>query len=439
MSKKVRASKARLAALLVLALAAGSAQAETEKPERDALAEQTSRARLIRSALEKSPAMRAAAHREKAAKLRAKAANSLPDPELMLDVWQIPISRPYAVRDAGMVMLGVKQGIPAPGSLSARESATELEARVARAEQSEAARKLTREVGHAFADYLEATRQHHIHERHIGVAKRVLEVARARYAAGGMLTDVSQSEVELSRSRADAAGEEARLRSIKRRLNALASRAADAKLGPPLDEGLTTVALTASEIEKRALARRPDLEMAQAKRAAAEAEQRVADKEAAAPSFSLGGLYFPPMRGETEHGYGASFSMSLPWVWGGPRNRRAAQRESIKAAGAEISQARLDVGAEVASSMSAVESALERIKVLERETLPASRRNMEFSLTGYETGGTSLVTLVTAQRDVVDVELEIVMARAMLEHALTELDFAAGTELPRKRVALDTK
>lgn len=437
MLKNKRASTPRLAALLALVLTAPSAHAE--RPGRDVLAERASRARLVRAAVEKSPAMRAAAHREKAAKLRAKAGNSLPDPELMLDVWQIPLSRPYAVRDAGMVMLGVKQAIPAPGSLSLRESATELEARVARAEQSEAARKLTREVGHAFADYLEATRQHHIHERHIAVARRVLEVARARYAAGGMLTDVSQSEVELSRSRADAAGEEARLRSLRRRLNALLSRPADAKLGPPVDEGLMTVDLTASQIEKRALARRPDLETAQARRAAAEAEQRVADKEAAAPSFSLGGLYFPPVRGETEHGYGASFSMSLPWVWGGPRSRRAAQRESIKAAGAEVSQALLDVRAEVASSISAVESALERLKVLERETLPASRRNMEFSLTGYETGGTTLVTLLTAQRDVVDVELEIVMAKATLEHALTELDFAAGVELPRKRIALDAR
>lgn len=437
MLENKRGSKLGLAALLALALTAPAAHGE--KPERDVLAEQASRTRLVRVAVEKSPAMRAAAHREKAAKLRAKAASSLPDPELMLDVWQIPISRPYAVRDAGMVMLGVKQAIPAPGSLSLRESATELEARVARAEQSEALRKLTRDVGHTFADYLEATRQHHIHERHIAVARRVLEVARARYAAGGMLTDVSQSEVELSRSRADAAGEEARLRSLKRRLNALLSRPADAKLGPPVDEGLMTVDLSASEIERRALARRPDLEMAQAKRAAAEAEQRVADKEAGAPSFTLGGLYFPPTRGETEHGYGASFSMSLPWIWGGPRQKRAAQRESVKAAGAEISQARLDAGAEVASSMSAVEGALERLKVLERETLPASRRNLEFSLTGYETGGTTLVTLLTAQRDVVDVELEIVMAKATLDHALTELDFAAGTELPRKRVAHDAK
>jgi hypothetical protein len=48
-------------------------------------------------------------------------------------------------------------------------------------------------------------------------------VAKARYAAGGMLTDVSQSEVEISRSRADAAGEMlAAASSIQRRLNALA-------------------------------------------------------------------------------------------------------------------------------------------------------------------------------------------------------------------------
>lgn len=426
----------RTLGVLGLVCLASGARAEPAKAA-DPLAARASRAQLIRAAVEKSPAVRAAAHREKAAKLKAKAANSLPDPELMLEVWQIPISRPYAVRDAGMVMVGVKQMVPAPGSLSLRERATESEARVARAERSEAARQLTREVGHAFVDYLEATTQHHVHHDHIAVAERVLRVAKARYAAGGMLTDVSQAEVELSRSRADAAGEEARLRSIKRRLNALMSRPADAPLGPPADPGVETVALSAEEIEKLAQARRPEVEMAQAKRAAAEAEQRVADREAGAPSFSVGGLYFPPTNGMTEHGYGASLSVSLPWVWGGPRQRRAAQRESIKAAGAELEQARLGAAAEVSMSLSSVESALSRLKVLETETLPASRRNLEFALTGYETGGQSLITLLTAQRDVVDVELEIVMTRATLGHALVELDFAAGGELPKKAVKLD--
>ncbi len=424
-------------AVLALALLASGASAEPKAGGRDALAERASRSKLVRVAVEQSPAMRAASHREKAAKLRARASSALPDPELMLEVWQVPISRPYAVQDAGMIMVGVKQAIPAPGSLSLRETATESAARIARAERDEAARLLTREVGHAFADYLEASTQHRIHESHISLAERVLRVARARYAAGGMITDVSQSEVELSRSRADAAGEMSRLRSIKRRLNALLSRAPDAPLGPPEDTGAQTISLSADEIGKRALARRPDLEIARAKRAAEQAEQRVVEREAGAPSFSVGGLYFPPTNGATEHGYGASLSVSLPWIWGGARNRKAAQRETVAAAAAEIDQAQLGINSEVAASMSAVEGAVGRMKVLKGETLPASRRNLEFSLTGYETGGTNLITLLTAQRDVVDVELEIVMARATLDHALTELDFAAGSELPRRTLPLD--
>ena len=219
------------------------ARGEPELP-----AAKAARSELIREAVSKSPGMRAAAHREKAAKLRAKATGSLPDPELMLEVWQVPITRPYAVNDAGMVMVGVKQAVPAPGSLSLREGAIEAEARMARAERDEAARKLSREIGHAFADYLEATAAHHVHQRHVTVAERVLAVARARYAAGGMLTDVSQSEVEISRSRADAAGESSRLKSIQRRLNALASRPLGAPLGPPADEGALSVTLSADAI-----------------------------------------------------------------------------------------------------------------------------------------------------------------------------------------------
>src|SRR5262249_37790474 len=67
-----------------------------------------------------------------------------------------------------------------------------------------------------------------------------------------------------------------------------------------------------------------------------------------------------------------------------------------------------------------------RLQVLENRALPASRRALEVSQTGYASGRTDLTALLVAWRGVVDTEEQIVMTRGTLDHALADLDAAVG-------------
>ena len=59
---------------------------------------------------------------------------------------------------------------------------------------------------------------------------------------------------------------------------------------------------------------------------------------------------------------------------------------------------------------------------------------------GYESSRTDILTLLTVRRSVVDLENDIIMARASLDHALAELDAAVGAEVPRRPLcALDPR
>jgi len=69
--------------------------------------------------------------------------------------------------------------------------------------------------------------------------------------------------------------------------------------------------------------------------------------------------------------------------------------------------------------------------VLRDRALPASRRAFDAAWAGYASARTDLVTLLTARRSVVDVETDLVVTRAELDHALAELDAAVGLEVPR--------
>jgi outer membrane protein TolC len=72
-----------------------------------------------------------------------------------------------------------------------------------------------------------------------------------------------------------------------------------------------------------------------------------------------------------------------------------------------------------------------RLQALRDRALPASRRSFDAVWAGYESGRTDVLTLLMSRRAVVDVESEIVAARATLDHALAELEASVGAEIPR--------
>jgi outer membrane protein TolC len=166
---------------------------------------------------------------------------------------------------------------------------------------------------------------------------------------------------------------------------------------------------------------------------------RAAEREATWPSFNLGALYFPPTQTNPQHGYGASASVSLPWLWGGTRDRREAEQGYLQAATTNLEATRIPVDSEVVTAEATAQSAAYRFRVLHDRTLPASRRAFEVAEAGYESGRTDLLMVLDARRSVVDVEHEIVMARSALDHALTDLDAAVGMVVPTKPSgAIDT-
>lgn len=387
---------------------------------------------VIRAAVGSHPGVHAAEQRAHASGLTAASAGSLPPPEVMLQVWQVPIAKPYAIGDAGMIMVGLGQTFPAPGARGARERAGEQMANAERALAADRARLVHRDAEHAFADYVEASARHRIHIEHRKIAERTLGLARARHAGGASLTDVTQSEVELARVDADVIGDRTRVLGSRARLNALLSRDPLAPLGPPASGEPEIAAWDLAASATTAQQSRPQLHAASAERDARAEEARAATREAMLPSFNVAALYFAPVGPMPVHGYGANASMTLPWLWGEASSRRDAAKELAVAARGEARGASIPVKAEVAMADMNMRAAGLTLQALRDRALPASKRSFEATMAGYEAGRTDVLTLLTARRAVVDIESEIVVARAALDHALAELDAAVGVDVPRR-------
>jgi outer membrane protein TolC len=87
------------------------------------------------------------------------------------------------------------------------------------------------------------------------------------------------------------------------------------------------------------------------------------------------------------------------------------------------------VRTDVATSAAAVRADARRFQVLRDRALPAAQRAWEATATGYESGKTDILMLLTARKSMVEIEVDIVEARTAIEHALVDLEWAIGGQV----------
>jgi outer membrane protein TolC len=76
-------------------------------------------------------------------------------------------------------------------------------------------------------------------------------------------------------------------------------------------------------------------------------------------------------------------------------------------------------------------AAAERLRVLRNDALPAAKRAFDVGFATYAAGRGDLLAVARTEQAIVDTEIDIVMARASVDHALADLDWAVGMLLPR--------
>jgi outer membrane protein TolC len=183
----------------------------------------------------------------------ARAEGSLPSPELGLEAWNLPLARPYAVGEANMYMVELRQHFPAAGSLDARARATADDAHAVIAELATEERQTAQRAADAYADYVHGTRDHRIHHEHLALLEQMQGAVRARYTTGGSaLADAARIDLEIAKTHRAIARIDGDIARARATINALLRRPADASLGPPVDTAPETVRLPVEVSNSRA-------------------------------------------------------------------------------------------------------------------------------------------------------------------------------------------
>lgn len=380
---------------------------------------------LVAAVLERNAglaAMRAAAE---AAESRIEPAGSLPDPMLSLNAAPNTFGTPLGSRG----QIQVSQELPWWGTLDAREREARAGAAVAAQDTQSLRLFLAAQTRHAYADW------HYIHQA-LTVNRRMQEllgelreVARTRYAAGRALQqDVLQADVERTMLRQQALELERERIATRARINALLNRNPAASLPPPgrLD---TSAALPSREsLAVQALQRHPKIRQAEFRQQAADARVELA-KKSAWPQFRLMAGYngvMDPVEKRAVVGVALSIPLGQEKYDAGIRGARAERRHADYA----LQDLKAELSAELSAAYAAVVEARDSLALYRDELLPLARHSLDVARADYGAGRGDFLTVIAAERSLLDTGLRLARAEALLYRRLAELGRLAGTGYP---------
>lgn len=390
---------------------------------------------VVSLAVRKSPALAVMAHRARALVYAGRAEGALPPPELGLEVWNLPLTRPYALGDADMYMVEIRQRFPAAGSLDARARAMGEEAEAMVLELSGEERLVAQRASDAFTDYAQAIQERRLQNAQLALLSRMSDAVHARQTTGGtMLADSTRVDVEKAKPERALVRIEGDIARARATLNALLRRPADAALGEPAEQPAQTISLTTSELLTRAQAHRPAIASAEARERAARARRDAAEAEALIPEFMVGLGYWqdPRMR----PGVGVNVSMTLPWLRGPGRPRAEQAKEEEAAAHAARDVASVEAQADITAARAQLDVLAAQLRVVRQQSLPAARRSQDAIAAAFSTGGVSLLEWVDVTRSTLELEMEIVSLEGDLTRSASALERVVGERLPKTAIEI---
>jgi cobalt-zinc-cadmium efflux system outer membrane protein len=382
-------------------------------------------ARAVELALERNPELTAVAADARAARARLSGAELTLQSNPEISVAAGP-RRDGALHGTDLE-LSVSQRVEIFGQRGARIGVAEAERDAA--DQRLAARRVAvaAEVRSAFARVLAADRLAVLAREELGVARDAVRAVERRLELGGT------SQLEANAARAEG-GRAARAVSVAARRAALARAELRALLGSEPGAPVELAgelpragggSLDADALGKRALEVRPDLAAVRRDLEAAEAEQRVAAREAL-PVPALGARYAREEGADIVLG---TLTFDLP-LFNRNQAGRAVASSRVARAQAELAAAERRVREEVVLAIEHVETASEAARAFEGEAVAGAEANVSLATRAYEAGKIGVAELLSIRRSAVEARREHVEALAELAEAEAALARAVGSERP---------
>jgi outer membrane protein TolC len=394
------------------------AGAATDLP---ALDERASVDEYVHYALLNNPSLQAAFQRWKAAGERGPQARALDDPELTYEYFIDPTDTRQQV--------SLTQRIPAFGKRGLMEKAAAAEAQAAWHEFENARLTVFDKVSRAFFEYQFLGRATRVTEEHYQFLGDLERTVRTRYETGAAsFSDLVKAQVEKEKAGNEVATMKDERRAMSDKLAAILNVTPTNSLPWPASAPPAAALVDDQVLFGMIEALNPELKAARSMVAKAEIEQALA-RRSFAPDLMLGANVME-MSGAGDSGdrYRTSVmaGLTLPLWWG--RKTARVREAAAQAAAAELDAAgmRNSLRADLRMAIFKLRDGERRIQLFRDSLVPKATQAAEVARQEFATGKADFMSLVDAQRTVLDLKLMYERALVDRELAMTEIGCCIG-------------
>lgn len=427
----VRVRMAVWGLVAVLALAGGPAFAGNDVwPGRDVLNA------YLEEGARANPGLQAAFARFDAALDKVPQARAWPDPRLAFGVFTTPVETrtgPQRMR------YGVSQMLPWFGKRDLKASVAESEAAALLAQAQGVKLTLFRDIEAAYFEYAYLGKALESAREELEILKYFESLVETRYTVStASYADFTRVQVERARAQERIASLEDYRVPLSERLRTLLGRPAGEILPMPegvpfmdtgWDDGRITSAVTAQNLALAAL---------DAKAQAADAAGDLARREFF-PDLTVGveSIYTdaPRMAGVVNEGkdpVAITFGINLPFDQDARQAAVRQAKNSARATRLERADKVADLEAQASRLLFGIRDGSRRLELLRETIVPKARQNLDASMDAYQAGKASMLDLLTAEKTLIELELQYHRVLADQAVRLADLDVLAGEEIPRK-------
>lgn len=367
---------------------------------------------LLDLALQRNPDLKVAQFAHQSLQVRAEAVGRLPDPQLSAGFMNLP-RRSLALDESPMtgIALGLTQSVPWPGKLRAEEHQAAAQADIGANAALLARSRLIRMVSDAYYDYSYWRLSEDVLRKNLQLTDGLLEVVQTRYVHGiASAQDVLRTQTVRSRLENRIIQAEQQARSALIRIGELLDDGAVA--GNELAVWLPFPAEVITDPDT-ALVDTTNLWLRGASLEVEAAERDLSLVHAGYwPDLMIGLEYrlredhpMDPVGGEDF--ISAKVGVTLPvWSFGRQRDRKRAAKATLRAAEAKEHAVRRRVESRRQDLSQQLAAKMESIDRYDRSILPQAKAAYEAAGVAYEVGQIDFNALLSAQTDLLDVELE---------------------------------
>jgi len=409
--------------MLLIVLAAGLSFA----------AESVSLADYLSQALSGNDALQRARAEFRVSTEKSRQSGVLSDPKLAVQYYLEPVETRTGPQNAS---IAVSQALPWFNKLSLTRELSDHDIAIAAASLAAVELDVTRQVKEAYIEYGFLSRSQQTVTDNVELLRYLEGVARSRYA-GGKTTffDVLKIQIELSQS------EEKRLalfdqaQPMRVHINSLLGTEPERSRTLPQDLPQVLLSKDEAEIHLLTLSKAPLLRSAQESIAKARTARALAEKDFY-PDFNVslktiltGSAEYgnPPDSGKDPIIAGLSFT--LP-IFRDRRHAAVAEKEATISAAQSFQrqQTRL-LRTKVEKGLYAYREAQRRFLLYREDLLPKVKQQLEVAINGFQSGETSILELIDAQKSLLVFELAESRALADRALAVARLESQAGATL----------